>query len=144
MTAIEDLVGSWNLVSNRNWTDAGEASDPFGSTPVGSLLLMPDGRMTVIMMRSDLPRIAANHRLQGTPEENAAIVKGALAAFGTYEFDPSASTLVLIAEGSTYPNMVGSRQVRPFTISGDTMTWDVTAATIGGRSLIVWRRSSRD
>jgi len=38
-------------------------------------------------MRADLPKFGSGSRLQGTPDENKAIVQGTVSSFGTYTVD---------------------------------------------------------
>jgi hypothetical protein len=61
----------------------GKTTDFYGPNPQGQLMFDPDGRISVIITRSDLPKFASNNRQAGTPEENKAIVQGSLAYFGT-------------------------------------------------------------
>jgi lipocalin-like protein len=67
MTA-KDLVGTWTLVFITLEQD-GKKTDFYGSNPQGQLTYDPDGRFSVIITRSDLPKFASNNRQSGTPEE---------------------------------------------------------------------------
>lgn len=69
----KDLVGTWTLVS----------ADIFGANPRGILMLDANGHISATLMKSDLPRYAANNRGQGTAEENKATVQGMITWFGT-------------------------------------------------------------
>src|SRR5512143_1667091 len=75
--------GSWILVSLYNEAD-GKKTEPFGPNPRGSMLLTPDGRFSMTIMRANLPKFASNVRTKGTTEEYKAVVDGSVAAIGTY------------------------------------------------------------
>src|SRR4029079_13259574 len=65
-----------------------------------------------VHVSGDLPRIPGNNRLAGTPEQNAAIVHGSLAWFGTYTVDEAKKALTFNIVGSTFPNQQGTSQTR--------------------------------
>src|ERR1700687_1991140 len=72
--SAKDLVGSWTPVT----------VDAYGPNPKGSLIFESNGRFSLQLMRSDLPKYASNNRTQGTPAEYKATVEGSLSYFGTY------------------------------------------------------------
>src|SRR5215203_7466961 len=79
----QDMIGSWALVANVNIREDGTRVDVYGADPKGIQIFESGGRFALITTRSDLPRFASNNRMTGTPEENAAIVRGSNAFFGT-------------------------------------------------------------
>src|SRR5918992_826175 len=79
----DQLFGTWNQVSTIVTSKDGKKLQPFGNKPTGVLIFTPDGNIALINTRSDIPKIASNNRLEGTPEEYAAIVRGTHAFFGT-------------------------------------------------------------
>lgn len=135
--------GSWILVALYNETD-GEKTNPFGPNPRGSMLLTPDGRFSMILMRASLPKFASNIRTKGTVEENQAVVQGSVAAFGTYTMTGDKEQMLnLHMEGSTFPNWDGQDQKRPVTVIGDEMKVTNPAPSIGGggTNYQVWKRA---
>src|SRR6266567_978936 len=70
------IVGTWDFVVAEVKAPDGKKSFPFGETPKGILIFTPDGRFAQIHVASDLPKIASNNRLTGTPEEYAEIMQG--------------------------------------------------------------------
>ena len=76
--------------------------------PKGVIIFSKEGQFALIQMQSELPRIAANSRDLGTPEENKAIVQGSIAYFGTYAVNEGDKTLTLKLEGSTYANLLAA------------------------------------
>jgi hypothetical protein len=67
----QDLVGTWQLVSNTNVRQDGSKVDIFGSNPKGLYVFTSN-------VRPELPKFASNNRNEGTPDENKAIVQGSI------------------------------------------------------------------
>jgi len=135
--------GSWILVELYN-EEAGKRTEPFGPNPRGSMLLTPDGRFSMTLLRASLPKFAANVRTKGTVEENAAVVQGSVAAIGTYTVTGDKEKMLnLHIEGSTYPNWDGQDQKRPMTVIGDELKVINNAPSIGGsgKNTQVWKRA---
>src|SRR6266566_3408043 len=97
----DQLVGTWTLVSTDN-------TSAFGANPKGMLVFDANGRYSLVFMRSDLPKFAAKTSNQGTAEENKAVVQGMVAHFGTYSVNEADKTIMSRAEGSWFPNQVGT------------------------------------
>jgi hypothetical protein len=136
----KDLVGTWTLVSVVT-EQGGNKTEPFGPHPKGRLIVDANGRYVVAFARADLPKVASNNRTTGTPEENKAIVGGSLAHFGTVSVNEADKTFTFKIETATFPNWNGTEQKRPFTITGDELTYTVAAASGGGTGTVVWKRA---
>src|SRR3954451_9055540 len=117
----------------------GAKIDTLGTNPSGRLVLGSDGRYALIFLRSDLPKLASNNRTTGTPDENRAIAGGAIAHFGTYRVDAANKALIFRIEKATFPNWDGAEQQRPFSLSGDELTYTSPGST-GVPTQIVMRR----
>jgi hypothetical protein len=127
----DQLVGTWTLAT----------ADAFGPNPKGSLIFDANGHFSATLMRATLPKIAANSRLQGTPDENKTIVGGSLIFFGTYSVN--GTDLNLRIEGSSFPNWEQTNQKRTnVSISGDELKYTQPAPSDGGPAAVVtWKRS---
>jgi Lipocalin-like domain len=135
----KDLVGSWTVISVDNVSPDGARTPAFGPNPKGIVIFGDDGRYAELIMRSDLPKIAAANRAQGTPDENKAIVQGTLAFFGPYSVTGNVVTLAV--EGSNYPNWTGGDQKRTVTaFTHDQMTWTNSSGSGGGLVELVAKR----
>lgn len=108
----ETIVGAWTMESAQSVQPDGSRVDVFGPNPKGTMIFTRDGRFSLIQMRADLPKIAANSRDQGTPEEYKAIVQGSIAYFGTYIFKEAEKTLLLKLERSTFSNQLAQPEQR--------------------------------
>jgi hypothetical protein len=82
-----------------------------------------------------------NNRTTATPEENKAIVQGSNTHFGTLSVNAADKTITFKIETSTFPNWDGTEQKRPFTVTGDELTYTVPAASGGGTATVVWKRA---
>jgi len=136
----KQIQGTWTLVSIFVEKD-GEKIDVFGANPRGSMILTPNGRFSVIMMKSSLPKFAAASRVKGTTEENQAVVQGSLAWFGSYKIANAKENMVVFnIEGSTFPNWDGEEQKLFMNVTGDEMKVINPAAAIGGKGYPTWKR----
>jgi Lipocalin-like domain len=131
-SALKDqLVGTWTLVT----------AEAFGSNPKGQIIFDANGHFSAALLRETLPKIAANNRLQGTPEENKAVVGGSLVFFGTYSVN--GTDLNVRVEGSSFPNWEGASQKRTnVSISGDELKYTQPSPSGGGpATVVIWKRA---
>ena len=137
----EQLVGSWILVSLTAGNGAKQTL-PYGANPKGTMMVDANGRFSITVVRSDLPRFASDNRMTGTPEENMAIVQGCVAYFGTYSIDEATHVITVNVEGSTFPNFDGGTQTRILSFNGDEMTYlNPTPSMGGGTAKVTYRRA---
>ena len=108
----DQIVGTWNFMVAEVTAPDGKKSFPFGATPKGILIFTADGRFAQIHVAGDVPRIASNNRMTGTPEEYAAIMKRSLSVFGTYTVDEAKKTVTYNIVSASFPNWEGEAQTR--------------------------------
>src|SRR6202166_5107407 len=108
----DQIVGTWNFVVAEVTAPDGKKSFPFGETPKGILIFTPDGRFAQIHVAGDVPKIASNNRLTGTPEEYAEIMRRSLSVFGTWTVDEANRTVTYRIVSSSFPNWQGEAQTR--------------------------------
>jgi hypothetical protein len=111
-TLKDQIVGTWNFVVAEVTAPDGKKSFPFGETPKGILIFTADGRFAQIHVAGDVPKIASNNRLTGTPEEYAAIMRRSLSVFGTYAVDEANKTVTYTIVSASFPNWEGEPQTR--------------------------------
>ena len=75
----EQLVGTGAYVSST--AKLPDGSPLWGSNPRGLMIFTDDGHYSWQIFRSDRPKFASKNRMQGTPEEDAAILQGNLSYF---------------------------------------------------------------
>lgn len=108
----DQIVGTWNFVVAEVVAPDGKKSFPFGETPKGILIFTASGQFAQIHVAGDVPKIASNNRLAGTPEEYAAIMRRSLSVFGTYSVNEEKKTVTFKIVSATYPNWQGEAQER--------------------------------
>ncbi len=140
-TLAKQIQGSWTLVSCINEQN-GKKVELFGPNPKGSMILTPNGRFSIIIIRASLPKFASNSRTKGTAEDNQAVVQGSIAFFGSYKVtDEKEQTVNVHIEGSTFPNWTGEEQERVVAVSGDELKYTNRSPAVGsGTNYLVWRR----
>jgi hypothetical protein len=141
-SAQDKLVGTWMLDSIYIEGPDGSKFDPFGANPTGILIMDGSGRISVEFIGSDLPKFASNDRLDGTPEENKAVVRGILCYFGTYSVSDADRSLNIHIESSSFPNWKGSDQKRFLTVTEDELKWinPTSSSGPGFTGYTVWKR----
>ena len=128
----DQLVGTWTMVSS---------TARFGTNPKGQMILLANGRYSFMISRLDVPKFAANNVTQGTADENAAVVKGVIANFGTWSFDEATKTLTTNVEASTYPNLNGASQKRVISsLTADELKYTNPTSAAGTVDEAVWKR----
>jgi hypothetical protein len=134
----KSLVGTWTIVTTDTIDESGKRTPTFGPNPRGLLVFTADGRYSLILARTTLPKFTSNNRNTGTPSENQTIVAGSLAHFGKYTADDKKFTFQV--ETCTFPNWDGTTQERPYTVTSEELKYSTAAASGGGRAELVWRR----
>ena len=113
----------------------------FGDNPRGLLILSPNGYYTAIVGRATIPPVASGVRIKGTDAENKALVDGSIAHYGKWSIDDGGKTITFNVEMSSFPNWDKKPQKRELRAHGDTLTYVVSAPSVGGApSVLTWRR----
>jgi len=134
----KDLVGTWRLQSDVSVTADGHKLLPFGLDPDGMAIFDTTGHFAIVITRPDLPKFATGNRMQGTADENEAIVRGSFAFFGTYSVTDGA--IIQHVDGGTWPSWFGTDQKRTIaSFTKDEQTW-TTVPSFGGKSELRWKR----
>ena len=137
----EQLVGTWILVEAVDVAADGTKTNSWGANPKGTYMFDASGHFTQMLIRSDLPKIA-NRAQGGTPEQNKAIVSGAIAMYGTYSVNETDKTITVRFEGSTFSGFNGTEGKRVITSLGaDEMRTANPATSLGMKAESVWRRA---
>lgn len=146
MSVTEQLIGTWTLVRFEYELANGATVAAYGPRPAGLLVYDGNGMMSAQIMNPDRPRFVSGDRRSGTYEELHAAVEGYIAYFGTYEVDEAGGCVVHTELGDIFPNAVGTKQKRYFTLDGDRLSLSVPPVMLGGERMtarVVWERVSR-
>jgi hypothetical protein len=134
------LVGSWTLVSNTGSNQSPTAKN-FGPND-GFATFEANGRFSIQLVRSDLPKFASNNRDTGTAEENKAVMQGSITYFGTYSVNEGDGALTLHIERSSFPNWNGIDQKRIIaTLNAEELKYTNPTASVGGTAVLAWKRA---
>jgi Lipocalin-like domain len=115
MTAAENLIGTWKMVSwKRQNAATGEQRDALGPEPVGFINYGADGRFYAIVVRRDRARPAT---LPPSASEKEALFDSMLAYAGTYRLDEEKA--VHRVDASWNQSWTGTDQVRFYRLDGD-------------------------
>jgi hypothetical protein len=137
----EQLTGAWIVITTDQTGADGVKHQVFGPTPKGLMVLDASGQYTQIITHPELPRFKSSSRLEGTPEENRAVVHGTTATFGIWSVDEATKTLVIRINGGLFPNQIGTESKRSVSLSGDELKTSNPVAGAGMRADTVYRRA---
>ncbi len=136
----EQLVGDWTLVSVVNTRPDGTKFDPWDGKSKGMMFFASAGQFSFQVIRSDIPKLASNNRLQGTADEFKAVAQGINSYFGIYSLDDSGKTLTQHVKISSFANFNDTDRVWAIALTGDELTIASQAAASGGANEIKWKR----
>ena len=134
----KEVEGTWQLAAVVV-VEGDKKTDLFGRDPKGQMVLGADGRFTIVVTRSDLPKFKSNSRVKGTADEFQATVQGSVAYWGTYMVE--GGNLVFKVVGSTFPNWVGESQQRAVKVVGDELSYSTPPTKTGAVSTLSWKRA---
>ena len=117
----EKLIGVWKVVSLVDSLSNGGVFYQFGETPTGGIVYTPDGYMSLHLGRDRPPTFADGYQ-QATVEEMKNLHEAHVAMYGTYSIDEQECVVTHHVVGSNWPGLIGTNQVRPFELEGDTLT----------------------
>lgn len=117
----EKLIGIWKVVTLVDSLSNGGVFHQFGETPTGGIVYTPDGFMSLHLGRARPPTFAEGYQ-QATLEEMKDLHEAHVAMYGTYSIDELDRVVTHHVIGSNWPSLIGTDQVRPFELDGDTLT----------------------
>lgn len=139
-TFTEKFQGIWSMVSVINEIN-GNKSEPFGPSPIGSLIITPSYRYIMVFMQASIPKFAINNRLKGTTEEYKTIAEKVFSMFGSYKIlNEIEGKVNLFVDGCSFPNWIGCNLERTYTINDDTLTGTVPLGEGNGTNTITWSK----
>ena len=119
MSEQSKLVGTWKLISAEDVNPNTGQWVPytFGNPPSGYFIYDATGHASVQIMTTPPQQIATPD--SPTPDEALAIFNAYIAYYGTYTVD--SGNITVRVEGGLDPSQVGTDQVRPYELNGDTL-----------------------
>lgn len=117
----EQLVGVWKIVSLADSLSNGGTYYQYGENPTGGLVYTADGFMSLQLAKQPFPRFSEGYE-GATVEEMKAALAAYVAMYGRYSLDEEECVVTHHVLGCNYPDMIGMNLVRPFDLSGDSLT----------------------
>ena len=111
-TLVEQVIGTWKLVSYETQDADGNIVYPLGKDAKGFIMYNPDGYMSAQIMALGRPAYKSGNLHTGTMEEMAAAAHGYLAYSGRFEVDEKNNTLTHHMEVSMNPTWLDQSQPR--------------------------------
>jgi len=143
---IRWLAGCWDLVECTFTAADGTVQAPWGTAPVGVLLVTPSGELSAHLGRRDRAPFAGEYP---TPGEKQQAYDDSFSYFARIvRVDDEAGTFVSAVDGSTNPDWIGGEQLRYLDIEGDdsivlrTPPLALAGSDVVGR--MVWRRRGEE
>lgn len=140
------LFGIWGLLSWEIRSSDGAVTHPIGMNPKGVITYDEGGRMAVQLMQSDRPLSESADPFAAAPEEIVAAWMGFISYAGRYDHDSVERRVVHHVEICSFPNWVGSKQVRFYDFDGDLLVLSTPPISLGGDSAVstlFWEPLSR-
>lgn len=139
MDLQEQFVGSWSLVSWNVTSEDGTVAYPFGDDAVGRITYDQGGHMAAHLMRRQRTASASANPFNATQEDQLASYREYFSYYGDFTIQPDAETVTHHVEGATFPQWVGSDQLRHYAFAGDQLTLSLVYVD-GSRHALVWKR----
>jgi hypothetical protein len=137
----EQLVGTWTLVSSDQVRPDGSTMKQFGANPKGINVFDANGRFFLMIASADNSKIASNDRSKKNSEEFGDMIVESIAYYGTYTVNEAEKVAILHIEASTFPDQVGTDQIRTITsLTADYLKYSTPAAKSGVQVHQVWKR----
>lgn len=139
---IENIKGTWLLVSMKIIHTNGETADMFGENPQGISMFDAEGFMNAQMGSGIRPNFVSDSVNTGTSEEIANAYQTYMAFYGRYA-EKSPGILTVHIENSLFPNWKGKEIIRYAEINGNLLILSTPETKTEGDSFYVkavWHR----
>jgi len=134
------LAGAWRLEAADKILPDGTRAPDYGAHPDGRLMIDARGRYALLIFNAERPDFASGEKARGTDAELRAAALGTSCHHGTVQVDWAAGMLTFTIEDATFPNWRGRKQIRPFELHGDALSYRVPPRPDGSIAISVWRR----
>jgi hypothetical protein len=119
----------------------GKTTFPFGADASGVLVYTAAGQMSVFLSQSNRERFALAEAKAGTAAEKAAAFDSCFAYAGTFEL--ANGRLTHRITHCTFPNWIGTEQVRSLSFDGNRLILETPPLPMDGRQVVsrlTWER----
>jgi hypothetical protein len=139
----DQIIGAWTLVAAVNERADGSKVDQFGPNPKGIIIFAREGYFSLFQSQAEVPKLAGSDRAKVTPDEAMAVVRAAIAYYGTYSVNEAEKILSVRIEGSTFANLAGGgEQKRIITsLTANELKFTNPRTPNGSTLHTVWKRA---
>lgn len=138
---MDQLVGTWQLVT-ASASSGGERNDaPFGPNPAGLITYTSDGRVMAIISHSDRKRLASGDRISASADERAEAFATSFSYAGRYSL--SGDSIIHHVEIASVQNWVGTDLFRLVKLRDNKIILTTPPISVGGQirtTELVWER----
>ena len=137
------ILGTWNLSDWYIESEDGTKTYPLGPGATGYISYSNDDHVFVHITAKGRDKYAIEDPFGGSLEEDAAAAKSHISYAGP--FSVNEDRISHHVTHASFPNWVGSEQIRTARLDGDTLTLVAEGATFNGMSAtayVVWKRGS--
>jgi Lipocalin-like domain len=137
MSDQQQLLGAWRLVTREEQADRGQ-SFPLGPDAIGQISYDASGRMSAQLARPSQVRFVSEDWREAASQERSVAWMNYFGYFGTYSVDEENKAVIHRIEGSWFPKLVGTEQIRCYRFEGKHLVLE--AKTPWGNVRIVWEK----
>lgn len=137
------FIGSWSLVSSVFKDENGTVNHPLGEQVQGRINYDANGNMAAQLYSAVRPKFVSDDFTQGSDKELRAAFVNMICYYGRYQIDEPDQRIIHLVEGCSFPNLIGSRQIRFYIFTDDKLTLRTVPLQIGSSVQIgelVWQR----
>lgn len=137
------VIGVWKLLRFEFQAEGGRVIYPYGKEARGSFIYAKSNRFSVQLMRVDRPKFQIADQQQGTVEETLASYRGSISYFGTYQVNEEKGIIAHVVEGSIFPNMEGTEQIRYYELKENLLQLRTPTFKVAGEvtfGILLWER----
>jgi Lipocalin-like domain len=135
------FLGAWLLVSYEHVLPSGEVLRPFGDSPSGMLSYQEGDHMSVHISVGCPARLSSENFFQVSAEDAAKAWGTYFGYWGSFRVDTEKNVIVHRVEGCSFPNWIGTEQVRNFRFNGANRLILETESS-AGRFTVTWQRKT--
>jgi hypothetical protein len=142
VTTLRLLIGTWTLESWSERKPDGKVEYPLGEDAIGQIFYSEDGHVAAQLIRRTQDLFVSKDWRDASQVEAARAWKEYFGYFGTYSIDMSKRAVIHHIQGSWFPNLLGTDQIRRFRFEASKLVLD--AETDWGQVRIVWKRATEN
>jgi len=136
------LIGTWQMLDWYNVTQDGQKHYPLGPNATGYISYSADGYVFVHLMAADRQLYETNDPFGGSTTEDTTALKSQITYAGPYTYH--GDKVIHHVTHSSFPNWVGTDQVRNINFDDDKLILSIGGAMFQGKVVtasVIWKRA---